>query len=196
MFFIYAIIFPNKKKYIGLTTDFKQRKYTHINNAHKGVNNPLYNAIRDWGIKNLKWEILEQLESRSEAFIKELDYIKTFDTTSITYGYNTKGLKDFERTNNRKIREVINVRTEEVYSSVKASCKATNEKYCVAIGSTRRKTVTKNGNLFIYIDEWITLSEIDKKYFKAISEEKYTTQKRLSEQRKKEIYEEIFQKIM
>lgn len=194
MFFIYTIIFPNKKKYIGLTTDFKQRKHTHINNAHKGVNNPLYNAIRDWGIKNLKWEILEQVESRSEAFIKELDYIKKFDTTSAACGYNTKGFNDFERTNNRRIREVINARTEEIYSSLKASCKATNEKYSVAIGSTRRKTVTKTGNLFIYADEWITLSETDKKYFKAISEEKFITQKRLSEQRKKEIYEEISKK--
>jgi len=87
--FIYAIIFPNKKRYVGQSKNYLYyKKNCHKKRSlDKTRNEKLYRAIRRYGFKNLKWEILKK-DFKPEYLDKyEKYYIKKYD--SIKNGYNT-----------------------------------------------------------------------------------------------------------
>ncbi len=76
------------KMYIGLCTNFKQRKARHLCLAKSGVETRFYNAIRKHGADNFVWDMVEQdIESLSKLKEREIFYIKLFDTYNS--GYNS-----------------------------------------------------------------------------------------------------------
>lgn len=91
---IYKATFPNKKSYIGLTTscDLEKRKKKHLvesfNKNQKSYNVIFHKAIRKYGWKNVKWNIIED-NIPSDFILKEKEkfYIKLFNTI-IPFGYN------------------------------------------------------------------------------------------------------------
>lgn len=89
-FKIYAALFPNEKVYIGQTTrKLKYRQNQHRSSAKRNKW-PFYNAIRKYGWSNIKWRVLFRTSSQEELDYVEQWYIKEFDTTNITNGYNLK----------------------------------------------------------------------------------------------------------
>ena len=84
MHLIYRLISPDGKCYIGQTTKGKRRffskGYTH--------NSGLTNAIKEYGLKNFKKEILEECLTADEANEREKYYIKLYQSTDKSKGYN------------------------------------------------------------------------------------------------------------
>ena len=57
--YIYKIVFPNRKHYIGLTRDPEERWKTHKNNAeNKKKDYAVYRAMRKYKFENLKFEVI------------------------------------------------------------------------------------------------------------------------------------------
>ena len=84
MYVLYEHVFPNGKKYIGITNDAKRR----FSNGGKGYSNnkQMREAIDKYGWDNVKHNIIESDLTRTEAAIKEREYIEKEDT--IRNGYN------------------------------------------------------------------------------------------------------------
>jgi group I intron endonuclease len=79
--FIYKTIFPNGKIYIGQTTKRSNKKYF-------GSGKALLKAINKYGECNLKREILIFVNCNSKANKFEEFFIKKFDSTNLSIGYN------------------------------------------------------------------------------------------------------------
>jgi group I intron endonuclease len=88
---LYIIVFPNNKKYVGITTNLKARKNQHKNRSNKKEYQhlKLYRAINKYGFKNLKWEIHSDYPSQDELIKAEVDIIAKLKTNIIKFGYNT-----------------------------------------------------------------------------------------------------------
>lgn len=86
MYTIYCHIFPNKKRYIGLT---KTSLRVRWENGKKYKTCPLVNrAINKYGWENINHEILGEYETKQEAEIMERIYIIQYKTNDPKYGYN------------------------------------------------------------------------------------------------------------
>ena len=79
-------IFPNSKKYIGIT---KQKPKKRWNNG-KGYkhNNYIQNAIQKYGWNNIKHKILFSNLTKEEAEQKEIELIAKYKSNDKNYGYN------------------------------------------------------------------------------------------------------------
>lgn len=90
--FIYIIKFPNGKFYIGLAKNYKRRWASHIHNSKNEKNTlPLYNAIRKYGIDNIKFEVIDNAKTQEELNNLEKEYIKKYNTwffAENSNGYN------------------------------------------------------------------------------------------------------------
>lgn len=86
-YIVYQILFPNGKKYIGCTSStLLKRINDHISSMESGLNYKIYNAMRKYGVNNLKFEILGKYKTKEEMFHMEKYYIQLFD--SQINGYN------------------------------------------------------------------------------------------------------------
>lgn len=79
----------NKKKYIGITSNFYDRKRYHLwgmkTLRHKNIK--LLRAVKKYGFENFTIEVLEEVKGdRMDALIRENYYINLYD--SFNNGYN------------------------------------------------------------------------------------------------------------
>ena len=86
--FIYKIIFPNNKIYIGRYTSTLRhliKRYTRSKNTRY-----VERAILKYGIQSVIFEIVEQFDSilSSELDLKEIQWIKYYNSTDHKIGYN------------------------------------------------------------------------------------------------------------
>ena len=83
---IYCLLFPNKKRYIGLTGNRPEDRWD------KGTGYTqqpfIYNAIKKNGWNNIEHIILETNLTKQEAEKLEKYYIQLYETTNSDYGYN------------------------------------------------------------------------------------------------------------
>lgn len=88
-YIIYSIKL-NDKVYIGYTSDLTKRIKAHVANAMVNeLSNYLYRAIRKYGIKNMKYEILEDnIYNKKVAQEREIYYISKYKSNDSEYGYN------------------------------------------------------------------------------------------------------------
>lgn len=84
--YIYKIISPSNKIYIGQTINYKERikRYKNLN-CKKQLK--LYNSLKKYGYENHKFEILEEC-NREELHKKEIEYIRL--NNSIKEGLNIR----------------------------------------------------------------------------------------------------------
>lgn len=86
MYTVYCHIFPNGKRYVGLTKHSVEKRWE---NGNKYKTCPLvYRAIQKYGWENVKHEILSTVKTIEEAEAKERYYISKYRTTDPEYGYN------------------------------------------------------------------------------------------------------------
>ncbi len=90
--YIYKLISPSGKVYIGRTIDFDSRMYQHKHKANSGYQHPLYDSIRKHGWDNFTKEIIAEVIGSGIAYKTELFYINLFDTVNkgLNLQYNTK----------------------------------------------------------------------------------------------------------
>ena len=86
MYSVYMLTSPSGKKYIGMTSQNVNRRWEsgrgYSHNAH------LTQAIRKYGWNAFEKEVLFDNLEKAEAERLEREYIKMFDTTDRTNGYN------------------------------------------------------------------------------------------------------------
>ena len=92
---VYALTFPNGKKYIGATTNLKKRWIEHVGSSSK-TNRRVSQAIKEFGKDSVKVEILSHHSSITEAYQGEIAAIaelKTFAPDG--YNYTIGGIGGF-----------------------------------------------------------------------------------------------------
>ena len=80
-------IFPNGKKYIGITCKKPNARWESGTGYKEG--SPMRNAINKYGWDNIKHVILFEGLTQEEACNKEYELIKKYDTTNPLKGYNS-----------------------------------------------------------------------------------------------------------
>lgn len=80
----------NEKCYIGITTNLEYRWHCHKNAPnYPYLKNPLYSAIRKYGIENFKFEVIEEgIQDIVTLGEKERFYIKEYNSHVSKNGYN------------------------------------------------------------------------------------------------------------
>ena len=84
--YIYKLISPSDKCYIGQTVNFNRRLSDYKNFHHCEKQKKLFNAIKKYGFENFRIEVIEiiNIESKKELQSKlnelEILYIKIFDS--------------------------------------------------------------------------------------------------------------------
>ena len=89
--YIYKIVFPNGKHYIGLTTtSLEQRTKEHKKYAKNGYTYCLYNALRKYGmVDTLKLIEIDTADTIEELCEKEIEYIIVYNSFYMNKnGYN------------------------------------------------------------------------------------------------------------
>lgn len=132
---VYKATSPSNKIYIGITiTNLKERKRIHLRSTNNGSKLPFHNAIRKYGIENIKWEIIDYESDFQKLKMLEIRYIKEYN--SFKKGYNqtlggegTFGLKhtNEQKENNSKRRKVFFSNEENRKKISKAVSKTFNE---------------------------------------------------------------------
>lgn len=102
---VYMHLFPNGKRYIGITANSLKRRWAR-GIGYKGQPR-VYRAIKKYGWENIKHIVLFEGLTKEEACKKERDLIKKYKTTDIKYGYNISlggedGNKGAKRTEKQK----------------------------------------------------------------------------------------------
>ena len=117
----------NEKCYIGITTNLEYRWHCHRNAPnYPYLKNPLYSAMRKYGIENFKIEIVEETDSLEKLAKLEDYYINLYKSRDPNIGYNLSagGQTNQLDANGRAqltLDEVIQIR--EIYHMGELRCK-------------------------------------------------------------------------
>lgn len=86
MYSIYKLTVPNGKIYIGQTS---QKPHVRWNGGSKyEQNKELYADIMEYGWRNVKKEVIAEVESKQEALEAERENIMKYQSYLPEYGYN------------------------------------------------------------------------------------------------------------
>jgi hypothetical protein len=88
MYKVYKLTAPNGKVYIGTTKLEKLYDRWRYGNGYS-ANKPFYNDILTFGWDNIKKEVLEEVETKEEAHLREKEYILKYKSHEKEYGYNS-----------------------------------------------------------------------------------------------------------
>lgn len=84
---VYMHIFPNEKRYIGITKQKPEYRWGHNGNGYY-QHKMLTNAIRKYGWENIKHNIIFEGLTKKEAEDKEIELIAFYKSNQRKYGYN------------------------------------------------------------------------------------------------------------
>lgn len=79
-------IFPNGKKYIGITSRRPKARWGNGKNYHKETQSAMYHAIQKYGWENVEHKILYTDLTHDEACQKEQELIALYKTNCCKYG--------------------------------------------------------------------------------------------------------------
>lgn len=115
---VYMHVFPNSKKYIGITCQNCKQRWGSNGNKYKGQS--VYKAIKKYGWNNIKHLILYDNLTEEEAKDKEIELIAKYNTTNDKYGYNiTKGGDNIMNgAENLSSKKVICINTGEIFDTI------------------------------------------------------------------------------
>ena len=90
---VYVHVFPNGKKYFGITSKKPNQRWENGEGyKREGSNLAVYNAIKKYGWDNIQHIILHEGLTKEEACAKEIEYIAKYKTNvhryGSKYGYN------------------------------------------------------------------------------------------------------------
>lgn len=156
----------NGKIYIGQTVEYEERVRHHkqiaFRDNSKEKHKPLYKAIRKYGVKNFKFEIIDSANSIEELNEKEIYYIKLYDSCiDNNKGYNLdKGGKNGRKSDEtkRKIGEAQLGELNHAYGKRGGKCH----------NAKRVKNIT-TGKIYDSMLDCAVEEYGDKKYLKQIS---------------------------
>lgn len=100
---VYMHIFPNNKKYIGITKQTPEKRWE--NGKGYKHNNYIQNAINKYGWKNIKHKILYKDLTKEQAEEKEIKLIAYYKSNKKEYGYNIEKGKIISKETRQKMSE-------------------------------------------------------------------------------------------
>lgn len=101
---VYMHVFPNNKKYIGITKGNAEKRWA---NGFGYSSQFVFYAIVKYGWDNIKHEILFTGLTKKEAEQKEIELIKTYNTTINGEGYNVDNGGSSKGMHSKETREKI-----------------------------------------------------------------------------------------
>ena len=105
MYSVYVHTFPNGKRYVGVTTWKPELRWGANGCNYK---NPyMVNAIKKYGWKNIKHEIVAENLSTEQAEQMEIDLIAQYNSADKRYGYNISEGGIFCKTCSKQTREKL-----------------------------------------------------------------------------------------
>ncbi len=150
--YVYRIIFPDGKSYVGSTNNFRKRKTSHLSKARNENGNKLYRAIRYFGEENLKWEVLMHNVSEKEIEMWEGVFVSFYD--SYRNGYNATKLGQ-----GSSPKKVINFTKGIFYSSIREAARVEGEDTKTIQTSIRKQSVTAKCNLYLLEKDYKCLND-------------------------------------
>ena len=111
---VYKATSPSGKSYVGITsTSLRSRQLTHKRDALRyNKKFTFHSAIRKYGWHNIKWEILEKVDSWELAQKREIFFISELDT--YRNGYNMTlggdGHRGFKQSEETKLKRANKIR--------------------------------------------------------------------------------------
>lgn len=85
---LYVHIFPNGKRYYGITTQDVNRRWGK-GSGYSGQK-LIYNAIKKYGWDNIEHKVLFERLDKDVACLLEQSYIALYNTNNIEFGYNVQ----------------------------------------------------------------------------------------------------------
>lgn len=150
--YIYRATLSDGKSYIGSTNNFRKRKNSHLSKARNIDNNKVfYQAIRKFGEKKIKWEILMENVPEERVEVYEGAFVVFYN--SYRDGYNSTELGQ-----GNSAKRVFNLTNGKVYSSIREAARSENEAQRTVQKSIEQKYVTAKHNCFLLEEE---LNNID-----------------------------------
>ena len=86
MYTVYVHIFPNNKKYVGVTKQSLEKRFGKNGNGYRA--SMMQEAISQFGWENITHKVLKENLTYEQAVKWEQHYIKKYKTNDYEYGYN------------------------------------------------------------------------------------------------------------
>ena len=161
---VYMHIFPNSKKYIGITGQKPEKRWRNGFNYRNCI---LFNrAIKKYGWNNIKHEILFNNLTKKEAEQKEIELIAFYKSNQREYGYNVESGGNCTGMLSNKQKEKISKSLKEYYKNNPEARKNISEKAKKRISPTKGKHLSEETKNKISISH--LKSEKKNKYKKSI----------------------------
>jgi predicted GIY-YIG superfamily endonuclease len=129
MIIVYCLVFPNGKKYVGVTNNFTRRIKTHKYIAKTGKHSFLvHKAIKKYGPKNIMVRKLGYFVDINDALKREREFIKLYQSNEKLWGYNltlggeyhhNKSVMIFSEEHREKIAKTLNGKVTIVFKNEK-----------------------------------------------------------------------------
>ena len=148
--FVYVHIFPNGKKYFGITSKINPEWRWENGSGYTEDHQPImYNAIQKYGWENVKHEILFSELTKEEAENKEKELIKQYKTNCKRYG----DLYGYNMTDGGEgtVGHVVSEEVKERMSQIR-------------MGKYKGKNCYKSKPVITNNKEWDTISDFAKEY--------------------------------
>ena len=125
-YIVYCHVFPNNKKYFGITGQKPKERWGKGGINYKGQH--VYNAIKKHGWYNTRHYILFKDLTEEEAKEKEIELISQYNTTNKEYGYNVSRGGDIAvcGADNYMSIKIICINTGEIFDCINDACRAYN----------------------------------------------------------------------
>ena len=127
-YLVYCHIFPNGKRYVGITCQKAKDRWGKDGNGYKSQ--MVYRAIQKYGWNNIKHKIMRENISKELAEILEKTLIRVYKTTDPKYGYNIgeggEGSNGQKGADNCQSVKVILLNTNEIFDCMADAAKQYN----------------------------------------------------------------------
>lgn len=138
---VYMHIFPNQKKYIGITCRNPLKRWGHNGYGYR-LQPKVYNAILKYGWDNIEHKILFIDLSKKEAEQKEIELIAKYKATNIRYGYNIEnGGNTIGKHNRETIQKIREANIGKLVSDITKNKISNANKGRVITEETRQKLI-------------------------------------------------------
>ena len=93
----------NGKAYVGQTNNWRSRIWQHMR-CYEKEDCLFHDAIKEYGIDNFEWELLETCNNRKQALELEKHYIELYDTYRNGYNENKGGVEPRKLNRKKKLK--------------------------------------------------------------------------------------------
>lgn len=150
---VYEFIFPNGKRYIGITKQIPEYRWGH--NGYKYKSQKLIGrAIYKYGWDNIVKNVVFKHLTKIEACNKEIELIAKYNSTNIKYGYNLSSGGIYGEHSNTKQVYLYDINTGVFIKKWKTADKASDElninRSIIASCCRGKLNVLKNKYIFLY----------------------------------------------